>query len=284
LCCAAAIATVATPAGFDIFPLSRDNAEASKWFRVGEWLPLWDEALTEFLKHGNGWGFAEYFFNTGRLSGWIAVILTLFGFAVRWRRLHFAEALASIPLLILTLMVQRFSLFWCLAMIPIWFEMMAPMVSEERPPIPWGRKTRIAVLGAVWLLAVAVPLLLRPSTWVSYHPFSAVSALQEAGVRGTIYCNYFQGGTLIDFGFPDWKVTHDGRYYLYSIRDWEAHAAARIGEVPLEVIEQQFRPDAFFLRSGVDAGLIERLRGSPRWQEIFADEQGAVFVRATVGK
>jgi hypothetical protein len=85
---------------------------------------------------------------------------------------------------------------------------------------------------------------------------------------------------LIDTGYPEWKVTHDGRYYLQDWKDWDDHAAARAGRVPVEELEAKYRPAAFFLRPGSDDGLIGRLRRSGRWRELYADGECVAFVRA----
>jgi hypothetical protein len=95
-----------------------------------------------------------------------------------------------------------------------------------------------------------------------------------------VYCNYFWGGILTDVGHPDWKVTHDGRYYLLPPGEWDAHGVANAGMVPVEALEERYRPDAFFLRPGFDDGLINRLRRHPRWRELYTDGSCAVFVRA----
>ena len=274
----AAAALFATPAGAAIFPLSKDNAEASLWFGIGEWKPLWDQKCTSTLVSGDVTGFLDWFFGSGRLSAFLVIIPTIVVCCYRWRRVPLAELLATLPLLALTIYMHRFILFWAAVMIPIWYFLLAPPVSVT-PAQPWwpNRVTRPFVI-SLWLLTFAIRLMLPPY-WYVYQSFAGATALRESGMKGVIYCNYFQGGTLIDYGYPDWRVTHDGRYYLYSISDWQVHADERAGKVPLATIVDRYKPKAFFLRPGADDGLIQLLTADTDWKQIFSDDWSVAFIR-----
>ena len=72
-------------------------------------------------------------------------------------------------------------------------------------------------------------------------------------------------------------MAYDGRYYRYSLAEWERYHAAAAGKVGLDWLDRTYRPAAYLLRPGRDDGLIARLRASPaNWRELHGC---AAFVR-----
>jgi hypothetical protein len=178
--------------------------------------------------------------------------------------------------MVLTALTFRFVLFFGIAVIPVLVQCLTDECDPD--PAPPRRKVRLAVAGAALLLGL-LPLRIWPLNFADNFPFAAAAALKAEHVRGPIYCTYLWGGMVTDWGHPNWKPTHDGRYYLFEQHEIAAHLAAGRGEVTVEELERQFHPVAFFLRPGEADGLIDRIRGSPGWRLVYADDYGAVFVR-----
>jgi hypothetical protein len=254
----AALAVFATPAGAGILPVTAYNAEMSVRLGVNEWLPPWDRS-----NYPAGLTFAV----AALAAGWLVTR--------NWRRVDLEEAAPAAALFVLTLTAHRFALFWGIAIVPVLARCLTtnPSAAERR----WGS----AVFAAVLVLAViGFAGLVRPTWFHDSLPLEGVTRLRATGVRGTVFCHYPYGGPLIDAGFPDWVVTFDGRYYRYTPEEWELYAAAVRGEVGVEEIERRYRPDAFFLRPGVDAKLIRRLEADPGWRRVYEDRTSCAFVRA----
>jgi hypothetical protein len=187
------------------------------------------------------------------------------------------DLLPAVALLVMTVLTFRFVLFFGIAVIPVIVQCLTAE-SDPGPVPPPRRKVRQAVAAAALLLSL-LPLRVKPLNFADNFPFAAAEALKAEGVRGPVYSTYLWGGMVTDLGYPDWHPTHDGRYYLFTRAEIAAHLAAGRGEVPLDGLERQYRPVAFFLRPGEADGLIAKLRAAPGWRQVFADDYGAVFVR-----
>ena len=258
----AAAATFATPAGADIHRISAENLDRCVWDQllITEWLPIW-----------------ECFPEVGRGYATPMLLATAVLVAARGRRARAEDLVPLAALTAMTLLTFRFVLFWGVAIIPVWAECLAP-AGGPAPAPPRGRRLRRAVAAAGFALAL-VPLAVWPRNFAAYYPLAGAEALRAAGVRGTVYCSYLWGGIVTDFGYPDWRPTHDGRYYLFSREELARHFAAGRGEVPVDELDREFRPAAFFLHPGRDDELALRLRGDPRWREVYSDPNCFVFVR-----
>ena len=199
----AAISTVATPAGFDIFRISRINAEMSLHLQVAEWLPL-------------TWEPHKY----GRAFVWAMFLVTASALALRGRMAR-AETLALVLALAgATLLSHRFVLYWGIAVIPLWPELLgSESVPDERPSSPWRRSlAALALAGTIgWHAAM------HPAPLDKYYPFEGIQKLRDTGIRGTIFGTFYWGGMLAEAGYPDWRTTHDGRYYLHTAAEWDCY-------------------------------------------------------------
>jgi hypothetical protein len=259
----ATASTVATPAGFDIFRIAAENADRSRYLEVSEWLPLTWEPLSH-----------------GRWASWLGLGLTLIAVAVRGRHVRPATLAAFALLTVAMLLSHRFMLFWGIAVMPVWAELI-PRTPDTTARSRW----RWPLAAVAVLLAVGVPLAVNPAPFADHYPFAGVRALRDARVRGTIYTNFFWGGVVADGGHPDWRVTHDGRYYLLSRAEWDRHFAAAWGDVPLAELLKQYDPSAFFLRPDGDDGLIRLLLAHPEWAQLHRDGNCLVFVpRSLLGE
>jgi len=263
----AAVSTMATPMGADLFAGSARNAEISRALEISEWMPLW---------HPAAWA-------AGAKTVWLALAVSLV-LLIRARRQVRLEELATLVVLAAASMAfYRMSLFFAVAMVPVWSRWIhsawpdAPGASTTDKPV--GRLAASALIAAVLSGALLVPWLLGLNPLDRRLPLGAAGRLRELGVRGVIY-NYREwGGPLIWTGYPDWKVTVDGRLYLFEPEEWDRYEEIAAGRVPLAQVEQWYRPDAFFLRPSYHEGLIELLRASDGWEEVDGDWEPAVFVR-----
>jgi len=263
----AAVSTVATPAGVEVFADSARNSEISRSLSISEWMPLW---------HPRAW-------EAGAKTVWLALVVSLVLLIRARKRARLEELAALVVLAAASMAFYRMSLFFAVAMVPVWSRWIhaawpdAP--GATAPDRPVGRLAASALIAAVLSGALFGPRLLGLSPLDRRLPLAAAEQLRELGVRGVIY-NYREwGGPLIFTGYPDWKVTIDGRLYLFPPEEWHRYAAVAGGGIPLMQVEQQYRPDAFFLRPSYHQGLIELLRASDRWEEIESGEEAAVFVK-----
>jgi hypothetical protein len=257
----AAAAVFATPAGAGILAIMAANQArcVSSLMQIGEWLPIWHS-----------------FPATGRLPAAL-MLAGVLAMVVRGRsRVRMVDLVPAAVMTVLMLFVFRFVLFWGIAIIPV--VVRALSASDDATPqrISWLRK---GLTAAILALVAIVPMIGLGANLKGYYPFAGIAAMKEAGVRGTIYCNQVWGGVLIDSGYPEWRVTHDGRFYLYSQAELDRAAAAARGKVAVAELESQYQPAAFLLWPGPDDPLIDKLRESPGWRLLNADENGAVFVR-----
>jgi hypothetical protein len=255
------VALVATPGGVGLLRVSAYNAEVSRWMEVNEWLPLWELELR----------------GDTRLEVWVALAALVGVLLWRGRRVRAEDLAPAVLLGAMAVASYRFAMFFAVAAIPVWAAGLSRTGAAAPRPMGWGGR---AAAVAAWAVAVAVPGLVHPTHLADYVPWGAVERLRAANVRGTVYCNTVWAGVLIDRGHPDWKVSHDGRYYLRSKEEWNAYHAAAAGAVPVAELDRRHRPVAFVLRAGFEDGLIGLLRRDSGWVELAAERDCVVFVRA----
>lgn len=264
----AGFATVLTPAGSGIFAISKYNEEISKERGITEWLPMWWEPMAYGRDHA--WiGFALAFQALG-----LALLTRI---TIGTWRVKLLDVLALLGLTAASLLMHRFAIFWAVAAIPV----VAGALAFPSAPATFNR-LRIPLVLLAMLLAVLPPMIEEPAPFADYYPFEATQALKDSGFEGTIYCNYFWGGVLAEAGHPNWKMSHDGRYYLFTRDEWSRYNRASEGLVPLDRLLAQFHPKAFVLRKNRgsdwpnDDGLIRLLR--PNLRVLHEDKQAVIFV------
>jgi hypothetical protein len=273
----AALATFATPAGFSIVGVSAYNTDKSREFRVPEWLPPWAPSNHE-----------------GALPLAAAVVIAAWLLARNRQRVNWEELAPAAALFVLTLMWNRFALFWGIAIVPVLARVLANPKPNPPPPFPEreGGESPLSASGrglgvgfyllapALVAVAVALALFVRPTRFHESLPLAGVAKLRETRVAGTIYCYFAWGGPLIDAGYPEWVVAFDGRYYRYTPEEWEQYAGTVRGDIGLAELQRVYHPAAYFLRPGADDKLIAALRADVGWREVFADRTCAAFVRS----
>lgn len=259
-------AIFATPQGFDILRVTSANQArcTSDLLMIREWLPMW-----------------QTFPDDGRASASLMMMVSLFLVVWSWNRIHTRDLVPAIVLGVMTLVMFRFVIFWGIAIIPVVVQCLTIDEEPIAPSSPTRERWSMLVAFFVGLL----PILAVGANFDRGFPFAGIKAMKDAEVRGTIFSNHHGGGMLIDAGFPDWSITQDGRYYLYSAEQLEHYFAATQGQIPVAQLEAETNPAAFFLRPSTDQGLIELLRAtSPRWEVLFEDANSLVFVRGKPAK
>ena len=253
-----------TPTGFDVFRVSAANAEVSRLIDVEEWLPVWHPAT---------FGGAKYV--------WVALALTAGLVLANVRRLRADDVAVAAVFAVAAAAVYRLSLFWCVAMIPVWARWLDAAWPKGLFEGIGGRVPAWkAVVGgaAAWAAALAGPLVAGAPLFDPSIPLTGVRKVADLGVSGVVY-NYREwGGPLAWANHPRLRVTIDGRLYLFPRDDWAEYVAAARGEVPVEAIEARFRPDAFFLRPGYHDALIELIRATGRWDEVYRDDSCVLYL------
>jgi len=261
---ASPLAVIATPAGLGMIQVSAVNTEISIWMEINEWLSLW-----ELARRGDH-----------RIEAWIGLLAFLLVLVFRRRHLRAEHVVPALILVVMALGSYRFVLFWAAAAVPVWAAGFTHKSSSPIAPAPFGWSARVAALVG-WALAVIVPTLWNPTHLAEYVPHNAVARLKEEKPEGTIYCDVVWAGVLVDEGSRDWRVSHDGRFYLRSKEEWTRYFAACQGETPVYELDRQWQPVAFVLRLGFEDRLIALLRDHPGWRELIPEKDCVVFIRST---
>lgn len=249
-----AAAIFATPDGFAILGISARNTEASITIGASEWLPLWLPA-----NHMNA------------VPVLLAALLALRLVLRHRERTDAGELALALVLLVLTLTAYRFVLFWAVAMVPVIAR------AATGPNIDLRPRPRVFVL-PVAVVALLTPVLL-PTRFVETLPLAAIERLKQEHRRGTVYADFPYGGSIIDAGYPDWRVAYDGRYYRYTTEEWQYNGGIENGIVPLVDVVRKWRPVAFVLDSHHNAPLADELARNARWRRIYAKDGFVVYVR-----
>jgi hypothetical protein len=267
------VAQFATPVGAGILDVTRVNLRVSRdILRVGEWLPPWDPIVLGAV--------ANY---------WVVLLGSVIAIYRLWKNLSVRDRAIFIVMTILSLSATRFILFWAVALVPLWAEMVEQLVpghifvgARRRGDVP------VRAVRSLWGLAAgaAIALGLHSARFGSVLP----AGIPLAGVRGLrvllpgparIYNARVWAGPLLLDGDPEWQLAVDGRLYFFGdLGEWRAFEDASAGRTSLDELERRHHPDAFFLYPAGDRTLIERLTSCPRWRVCFTGPTCVAFVRA----
>jgi len=312
----AALSTVATPLGPGIFESSRLNGEISRELGISEWMSLWHPAAWQaggwivWLALGVSLALLVRVRRLVCLED-LATFVVLGGLSLSIYRLSLFLAAAMVPVwtrwIQLGLISEPFGTLGWPGSTGTDGAGHQPKVGPEARS-RWSASPRTAAAGGglrpttshpagqqnvervrPWLAAsiaagalccaLSVPRLLHWRLFDEQLPLGAAQRMREMGVRGVIY-NYREwGGPLIWEGYPEWKVTIDGRLYLFTRQEWYRYQQIALGRVPVAEVERLYRPDAFFLRPSYHDRFVRLLRESNNWREAYADRNAIVFVR-----
>jgi hypothetical protein len=268
----AGAAQLATPIGARVLDVSLANVRISRdVLRIDEWLPPWDPTVIKTVD-----------------LYWLALVGSLVGFVWLRRPISARDRALLIVMTLLSMYAARFIIFWAVALVPFWAEviehtlpsgMFAWARGPEGRPARAGRS--ILWLGAALVIVVGVhPARFQP-IFDPAVPLDGVKALRtELPGAARIYGDYFWGGPLILDGSPGWRVAVDGRLYFFpDPAEWRSIADASAGRISLDEVELRHRPDAFFLYPPRNQALIQSLSSCPRWRLCFRGPTCLAFVR-----
>ena len=281
----AILASFACPEPVETFRLARINEVMSKHLDVSEWKPLFWDALAPWDRYGP----------EGRGTAILALAIMAVLIAFRWRRMKVEEVIVVLVMATLMWQMYRFAVFFGLALIPLAHRALAPLSGPiPPPPVRYWRGLLIgafAIAIAVCLGRFAIAEWVKPERTpvdphIDYYPFEAVARMKEVVPEGTVYCDFFWGGVVVRGGGSQWRVSHDGRYYLFTKDEWNRYFSGMdqtaIGDVRVSVadIVAEYRPVAFLLRIKRGDGLIAKLdEPGSRWKRLTDRSGSATFDR-----
>ena len=257
-----------TPLGTAIFQLGAANVAVSKnLLHVTEWLPPWDIRVRDAM-----YGF------------WFSIGVSLLSLLVLRGRSGLRECCECICYSLIALFAARFALFYAIALIPVWSIWFERSLSAKwfawKPQRPFQFDTLTAIAFAfVAVLACSIPLAASFPKVDPSIPLDGIAFLREHLPEGRVF-NYREwGGPLELLGNPQWQVHIDGRLYLYTKEDWRSYALAADGKIPIEDLERDFKPDAFFLHDSFHRNLKALLFIRPEWKEVYHNPPCSIFLR-----
>jgi hypothetical protein len=264
LAIAAGIAVIATPAGPAIIEFAKYNAVASVSFGATEWLPLWNPYNFNFL-----WLVT------------ISIAVVLFVAAKERENLSVNEIVPVIVTFAMALTAERFILFYAISIIPVLARLKIGNVNGHST----GLRSIIVgyAVSAVMITLVSLFMPFQPEEDNAKKVVATLAAeLDKNNVnRGTIFSDPTLGGGIIYFGNRDWKVSFDGRFYLYSPKEVALLQRAYFDRSVISDLDKLYRPVAYALNASRSKALVEELAARPEtWRRIYDNGHSVVFIKA----
>ena len=101
-----------TPLGAGVFAVAQDNLQISRdVLHLAEWGPPWDSKVAAAV--------SPY---------WIALLGSLIAIVWLWRQLPPSDRALFIVMTILSLYAARFIIFWAVALVPFWAQVVEPII------------------------------------------------------------------------------------------------------------------------------------------------------------
>jgi hypothetical protein len=185
--------------------------------------------------------------------------------------------------------------WWLLATAPILAGQIAAVLPRPRPEEP-GR-TNVGAAACCVLLAAAMVLSLpwfeqaNPvfRIWPQRQhrtetDLQAVADfLPRTGRQQRLFTRFAWGEYLGWRRSPDYAIFMDGRIEIYPDEVWARYEAVTRGRPDWQQILDEYGVDWLVLdgSSGYHAGLLEQVRQSPRWEQVFQQGEVLVFRRRT---
>jgi len=253
----AALVIFATPAAWGIVEFARHNAEASLQQGATEWYPL-----THSVNHK----FVLVVILSAAITGLVLI---------RYRAdMTLVETLPFLVTLAMSFFAARFILFYAISLVPILSR--TALGDMRRTSRSWWAWSSRCIIASVMVAeAVLIPLIAEPGL-----PLSVLVRLNSRVPAGIVVTDPELGGVVAIAGSLRWRITYDGRYYLYSSQEYAVLQRMRSGTMSITAIEKKFTPVAFALSQSTSAPLIaELLRRPGRWKLEYANSSAAFFSR-----
>ncbi|WP_376791762.1 hypothetical protein [Thermoflexus sp.] len=178
----------------------------------------------------------------------------------------------------------------------VWFGMVAaPAVAAQiqalwperpgRPGIPALNALLLGVLGGVALAALPWfkawwPLPAAKAGLISAEtPRAATEFLLRERPRGPLFHALSFGSYLIWAAQPDYPVFVDTRLELYPMAIWEDYLAISTAAPDWEIRLARYGVCSMMLSPTEQPALLEAVRRSPRWEQIYQDEAASIWIR-----
>ncbi len=237
-----------TPLGIQVFAIAQANLLISTHYAfASEWFPAWVNQPYE-----------------AHLPFWILLCISLL-LLVRYKRnvlptqlVLFLAATAA------TLLWSRFVLFWGLLLAPLWASWLSSSdESEDLRPLASGA---IALSALVFLALPFIALQVSPTLPPSQFPVVLVETLRQELPTGRIYNHRSFAGVFHLLGNPNWRLTSDGRLYLFPPEYWIDLQHEAQGSVAIDTMIERYHVSAFVLKIPEQKPLLDLLVQSPDWQ------------------
>lgn len=258
LALAASAAIFATPAGTAILAFARYNATASIAFGATEWFPLWHP-----------------YHRAALLSVLASAAIVLLVVVQQRKTIPVCELVPALITFAMALTAARFVLFYAIAIVPLLTRLDIGSVQTFR--IGLRRIVAGHAVAALLVIGVAMSMPVRPDSAGGREIFAALTRRLHGG---TVFCDPAFGGSFTLDGYPNWKVSFDGRFYLYRPEEIaRLHRSYWDGSVLTE-IERIYHPAAYALNASHSAALVHELTGHPEsWLRVYDNGVSMLFVR-----
>jgi hypothetical protein len=205
----------------------------------------------------------------------------------------------------LLLLVFLFAGFKASRMVMWWGIIAAPILAGHFCSIPWvqqkiseGKKQErsedeFLPLNIILLIVMLISVIsflpwLRP-----YHPIkrardfinprtepiAIADYIKKEGLKGNMYNDINWGSYLIWKLWPEYRVFADNRLHLVPEAIWKDSKDVHFGLGNWETILNKYKISFVVLSKKHNKKIIGFIEDSPRWEKVYEDETGAVFVK-----
>jgi hypothetical protein len=267
-------ATLLTPFGLDLWRyVGTEMTHDTNRLYIDEWMPLlrferhaWTIATVFLLLGALGFAALLAQLRPGRVAGLPAWVWVLSCLPLAWMSFG---SVRHVPLLVL----------WAAPVLALLAGAAAERWGEARP---WrtGWLAVTGLIGVPTLLALLYSLAdLRPHITTGPVPTGAAAFLRDNGLRGNVYAPLEWGSYLTWELYPDAKVAMDGRNVtLFPSARVRENLAYYLREDADPAVPLRWPTD--YLLVPPSAAVLQSVRGDRRWQELYADGDAFLFVRA----
>jgi hypothetical protein len=198
------------------------------------------------------------------------------------RRIRLEDALTILVFTVLAAAGGRNLVWWSLAVPPA----MGAAVAGVREHGAWSRgAVRMVAVGLALLIGIAMVRLFRvrpQEGLLSDAPLGITAVLQDSVPPGSdVFAGWW--GSWLEFTAPSDRVFVDARAELFPQQVWDDYFLVSAAATGWQDTLDRWGVDAVVASHLHQAALIEAIAADPAWRQVYADDQGSVFVRAEDG-